>query len=198
MIKLYWSPRSRSFTAIWLMEETGLRARADRYYDPGAQKAPDYLEGQSDGQGAGAEPTAMPRSSSPRRSAPISPTAIPETKLAPAVSDPLRALDICRRWTAEPYRAGPDPDFHQARGANKHSRLGASATVIRCSTTCLAKGSVDPRRKNFRRPISRSVRDSILAVRQFKMVLSRPSFDAYIARCVERPAFQRAEKIAAG
>jgi glutathione S-transferase len=36
------------------------------------------------------------------------------------------------------------------------------------------------------------------AVRLFKMVPSRPSFDAYIARCVERPAFQRAEKIAAG
>jgi len=35
-------------------------------------------------------------------------------------------------------------------------------------------------------------------VRLFKMVPSRPSFDAYIARCVERPAFQRAEKIAAG
>ena len=36
------------------------------------------------------------------------------------------------------------------------------------------------------------------AVRLFKMVPSRPSFDAYIARCVARPAFQRAEKIAAG
>ena len=36
------------------------------------------------------------------------------------------------------------------------------------------------------------------AVRMFKMVPSRPSFDAYIDRCVARPAFQRAEKIAAG
>jgi glutathione S-transferase len=36
------------------------------------------------------------------------------------------------------------------------------------------------------------------AVRMFKMVPSRPSFDAYIARCVARPAFQRAEKLAAG
>ena len=33
---------------------------------------------------------------------------------------------------------------------------------------------------------------------QRKMVPSRPNFDAYIARCVARPAFQRAEKIAAG
>ena len=36
------------------------------------------------------------------------------------------------------------------------------------------------------------------AVRLFKMVPSRPSFDAYIDRCTARPAFQRAEKIAAG
>ena len=36
------------------------------------------------------------------------------------------------------------------------------------------------------------------AVRLFKMVPSRPSFDAYIGRCIARPAFKRAEKIAAG
>jgi glutathione S-transferase len=36
------------------------------------------------------------------------------------------------------------------------------------------------------------------SVRLFKMVPSRPSFDVYIERCVARPAFQRAEKIAAG
>jgi glutathione S-transferase len=36
------------------------------------------------------------------------------------------------------------------------------------------------------------------AVRQFKMVPSRPSFDRYIDRCSARPAFQRASAIAAG
>jgi len=36
------------------------------------------------------------------------------------------------------------------------------------------------------------------AVRLFKMVPSRPSFDAYVARCAARPAFQRAEQIASG
>jgi glutathione S-transferase len=35
-------------------------------------------------------------------------------------------------------------------------------------------------------------------VRLFKMAPSRPSFDAYISRCVARPAFQRAEQLAAG
>jgi glutathione S-transferase len=44
MIKLYWSPRSRSFSAIWLMEESELpyeRVLTD--ISTGAQKAPEYL-----------------------------------------------------------------------------------------------------------------------------------------------------------
>jgi glutathione S-transferase len=36
------------------------------------------------------------------------------------------------------------------------------------------------------------------AVRLFKMVPPRPSFEAYLARCMARPAFQHAEKMAAG
>ena len=36
------------------------------------------------------------------------------------------------------------------------------------------------------------------AVRLFKMVPPRPSFDRYIDRCAARPAFQRATVIAAG
>jgi glutathione S-transferase len=36
------------------------------------------------------------------------------------------------------------------------------------------------------------------AVRLFKMVPSRPSFDAYLDRCAARPAFQRASALAMG
>jgi glutathione S-transferase len=36
------------------------------------------------------------------------------------------------------------------------------------------------------------------AVRLFKMVPARPSFDRYIDRCTARPAFQRATVLAAG
>jgi len=44
MMKLYWSPRSRSFTALWLMEETGQpyeRVLTD--ISTGAQRTPEYL-----------------------------------------------------------------------------------------------------------------------------------------------------------
>ena len=76
MIKLYWSPRSRSFSAIWLLEEAGLpyeRVLTD--ISTGAQKAPEYLAinpmgkvpGLKDGEAA---------LGNPPRSAPILPTAI--------------------------------------------------------------------------------------------------------------------------
>src|ERR1044072_1294622 len=44
MMQLYWSPRSRSFTALWLMEETGQpyeRVLTD--ISTGAQRTPEYL-----------------------------------------------------------------------------------------------------------------------------------------------------------
>ena len=44
MMQLYWSPRSRSFTALWLMEETGKpyeRVLTD--ISTGAQKKAEYL-----------------------------------------------------------------------------------------------------------------------------------------------------------
>ena len=44
MMKLYWSPRTRSFSALWLMEETGQpyeRVLTD--IATGAQKTPEYL-----------------------------------------------------------------------------------------------------------------------------------------------------------
>jgi glutathione S-transferase len=44
MIKLYRSPRTRSFSALWLMEQTGQpceRLLID--ISKGAQRAPDYL-----------------------------------------------------------------------------------------------------------------------------------------------------------
>jgi glutathione S-transferase len=44
MKKLYWSPRSSSISAIWLLEESGLpNERVLTDISTGEQKAPDYL-----------------------------------------------------------------------------------------------------------------------------------------------------------
>ena len=92
MMKLYWSPRSRSFSSLWLMEETGQpyeRVLID--ISTGAQKTPEYLAINPMGKVPGATATAKRRWRKPPRSAPMSPSAIPQAKLAPPLGDPLRA-----------------------------------------------------------------------------------------------------------
>src|SRR5207302_4059349 len=91
MMQLYWSPRSRSFSAIWLLEETGLLyGRVLTDIATGAQKAPAFLAinpmgkvpALKDGDAALGEAAAICAYVADR---------YPETGLAPAVTDPLRA-----------------------------------------------------------------------------------------------------------
>src|SRR6202035_3623417 len=91
MMKLYWSPRSRSFSALWLMEETGQpyeRVLTD--ISKGAQKTPEYLAinpmgkvpALQDGEATLAEAAAICAYVAER---------YPEAKLAPPPGAPLRA-----------------------------------------------------------------------------------------------------------
>ena len=91
MMQLYWSPRSRSFTALWLMEETGQpyeRVLTD--ISTGAQRKPEYLAinpmgkvpALRDGEATLAEAAAICAYVAER---------YPEAKLAPPPGDPLRA-----------------------------------------------------------------------------------------------------------
>jgi glutathione S-transferase len=198
MIKLYWSPRSRSFSAIWLMEESGLpyeRVLTD--ISTGAQKAPDYLKinpmgkvpALTDGDAALGEAAAICTYIADR---------YPETRLAPDSVDPIRARYL--QWLF----FGPsciEPAiiqiFTKIEVPNSTAAWGNATQVFDVLDAALAKGPWILGEKF-------SAADIVIgsglnfAVRLFKMVPSRPSFEAYIARCMARPAFQRAEKIAAG
>jgi glutathione S-transferase len=198
MIQLYWSPRSRSFSAIWLLEETGLpyeRVLTD--ISTGAQKAPEYLAinpmgkvpGLKDGDAALGEAAAICAYIADR---------YPETKLAPAVTDPLRARYL--QWLFfSPSCIEPAliQLFTKLEVPASTAAWGSAAQTFDALDAALQKGPWILG-ENF------SAADIMLgsglhfAVRMFKMVPPRPSFDAYIDRCTARPAFQRAEKIAAG
>src|SRR5882762_5449854 len=91
MMQLYWSPRSRSFSALWLMEETGQpyeRVLTD--ISAGAQKTPEYLAinpmakvpALKDGDATLAEAAAICAYVAER---------YPQANLAPPIGDPLRA-----------------------------------------------------------------------------------------------------------
>jgi glutathione S-transferase len=198
MMQLYWSPRSRSFTALWLMEEAG------KPYEPvltdistGAQKKPEYLAinrmgkvpALKDGEATLGEAAAICAYVADR---------YPETKLAPDLTDPLRAKYL--QWLFfSPSCIEPAliQIFTKLEIPASTAAWGSAAQVFDVLDAALEKG---PWILGDRFSAADITIGSGLnyAVRRFKLVPTRPSFDAYIGRCVARPAFQRAEKIAAG
>jgi glutathione S-transferase len=198
MMKLYWSPRTRSFTALWLMEETGQpyeRVLVD--LAKGEQKTAGYLAinpmgkvpALQDGEAILAEAAAICAYVAER---------YPQAKLAPPPGDPLRAKYLY--WLF----FGPgcvEPAMVQVATKIEMNPVaagwGEAQRVFDVLDAALAKGSWILG-ENF------SAADIVIGsglnfvIRRFKMVPSRPSFDRYIDACAARPAFQRAGALAAG
>jgi glutathione S-transferase len=198
MMQLYWSPRSRSFTALWLMEETGQpyeRVLTD--ISTGAQKKPEYLAinpmgkvpALRDGEVALAEAAAICAYVAER---------YPEAKLTPPPGDRLRAKFLYWLFFAP---GCIEPAMVQLATKIEMNPVSAgwgdASRVFDVLDAALAKGPWILG-ENFSAADVAIGSALNFSVRLFKMVPSRPSFDAYIGRCITRPAFQRAEKIAAG
>jgi glutathione S-transferase len=198
MMKLYWSPRSRSFSALWLMEETGQpyeRVLTD--ITTGAQKTPEYLAinpmgkvpALKDGEAVLGEAAAICAYVAER---------CPEAKLAPPLGDPRRAKYL--QWLFfSPSCIEPAliQIFTKIEVPPSTAAWGSAAQVFDTLDAALEKGP-------WILGDAFSAADIMIgsglnfAVRLFKMVPPRPSFDRYLDRCVARPAFQRASAIAAG
>ena len=198
MMQLYWSPRSRSFSSLWLMEETGQpyeRVLTD--ISTGAQRQAEYLAinpmgkvpALRDGEATLAEAAAIAAYVAER---------YPEAGLAPPLGDPLRAKYLY--WLF----FGPgciEPAMVQLATKLEMNPVAAgwgdSQRVIDVLDVALQKG---PWILGERFSAADIVIGSGLnfAVRLFRIIPSRTSFDAYVERCMARPAFQRAETIAAG
>ncbi len=198
MMQLYWSPRTRSFTALWLMEETGApyeRVLTD--ISTGAQKKPDYLAinpmgkvpALKDGEATLAEAAAICAYVAER---------YPQARLAPPLGDPLRAK--YHYWLF--FAPGCiEPAMVQIATKLEMNSVaagwGESTRVFDVLDAALARGPWILGETFSAADIAIGAALNF-SVRLFKMVPSRPSFEAYLARCMARPAFQRAEKIAAG
>ncbi len=198
MMKLYWSPRSRSFSGLWLMEETGQpyeRVLTD--ISTGAQKTPEFLAvnpmgkvpALKDGDVAIAEASAI---------CAYVADCYPEAKLAPPIGDPRRGKYL--QWLFfSPGCIEPAliQIFTKLDVPTSTAAWGSATQVFDVLDAALEKGP-------FLLGETFSAADIMIgsglnfAVRLFKMVPPRPSFDRYIDTCAARPAFQRAEKIAAG
>jgi glutathione S-transferase len=198
MMKLYWAPRSRSFSALWLLEETGQpyeRVLID--ITKGAQKTPEYrainpmgkVPALQDADATLAEAAAICAYVAER---------YPQSKLAPPVGDPLRAkylywlffspgcvepamVQLATRIEMNPVSAGWGDAQRVLDVLDAALVTGPWLLGDTFSAADIAIGSG----LNF-------------AVRLFKMAPSRPSFERYLDACAARPAFQRAGALAAG
>lgn len=197
-MQVYWSPRSRSFSALWLMEETGQpyeRILTD--ISTGAQKTPEFLAinpmgkvpALKDGDVTIAEAAAICAYVAER---------YPDAKLAPPPGDPRRAKYLQWLFFA-PSCIEPAliQIFTKIEVPTSTAAWGDATQVFDVLDKALEKGP-------WLLGDMFSAADIIVgsglnfAVRLFKMVPTRPSFDRYIDACTARPAFQRATVIAAG
>ncbi|MEZ5763218.1 MAG: glutathione S-transferase family protein [Xanthobacteraceae bacterium] len=198
MIKIYWAPRTRSFTTLWMMEETGQpyeRVLIDT--SAGAQKSPDYLAinpmgkvpALKDGDATMAEAAAICAYVADR---------YPAARLAPPVGDPARAKYLYWMFFA-PSCIEPAimQIFTKLEVPASSAGWGDATQVFDVLDQAVAKGP-------WLLGDDFSAADVVIgsglnyAIRLFKMVPARPSFDRYLDRCAARPAFQRATEISNG
>jgi len=198
MMKLYWAPRTRAVTTVWMMEETGQpyeRVLVDT--SAGAQKKPEYLAinpmgkvpALQDGEATMAEAAAI---------CTYVADAYPQAKLAPPPGDPRRAKYLYWLFFA-PSCIEPAiiQIFTKLQVPTSTAGWGDATQVFDVLDKALEKG---PWLLGEEFAACDVVIGSGLnfAIRQFKMVPSRPSFDRYLERCLARPAYQRAAQIAGG
>ena len=192
MMKLYWSPRSRSFSALWLMEETGQpyeRVLTD--ISRGAQKTPEYLAinpmgkvpALRDGEATLAEAAAICAYVAER---------YPQAKLAPPRRrSPAREISLLAVFRTRLHRARHGAACDQDRDESGGRRLGRRATGVRRARRRPGKRAVDSRRDLF----GRGYHDRIGA--EFRGAAVQDGAGAAVIRplhrrCAARPAFQRA------
>ncbi|MES2032387.1 MAG: glutathione S-transferase family protein [Pseudomonadota bacterium] len=198
MMKLYWSPRSRSFTALWLMEETGVSyERVLTDITTGAQRTLEFLTvnpmgkvpALQDGEATMAEAAAICTYVAER---------YPEARLAPPVGDPHRAKYLYWLFFAP---SCIEPAIAQIATKMELSSVAAgwgdAQRVFDVLEAALETGPWILGEKFSAADIA--IGSGLnFAVRTFKMVPSRPAFDRYLDRCSARPAFQRAMEFASG
>jgi glutathione S-transferase len=197
-MKIYWSPRTRAFSTIWAMEETGMPyERVELDTANNAHKTPEFLAinpmgkvpAMSDGDAAMSEGAAIIAYIAER---------YPDAKLAPEVGDHKRARYL--QWLF----FGPtciEPAIMQVylkfEVPSSTAAWGSTQQVFDVLEAAVEKGP-------YLLGDDFSAADIVIgsginfAVRLFKLIPTRPAFDRYVDTLAARPAFQRAEKIAAG
>lgn len=196
-MKLYWSPRSRSFTTLWLMEETGEpyeRVLTD--ISTGANKTPEYLAINP----MGKVPALVDGDVSMAESAAICAYVAdryPQAKLAPALGDPRRAKYLQWLFFA-PSCIEPAilQTYLKLEIPASSAAWGSATQTFDVLDQALAEGPW-LLGDDFTAADVAIGAGMNFAIRMFKMIPTRPNFDRYLDACAARPAFQAAAKLTA-
>ena len=197
MMKLYWSPRSRSFTTLWLMEETGQpyeRILTD--IATGAQKSPDFLKVNPMGKVPALQDGDVTMAESAAICAYVA-DRYPQAKLAPPIGDPRRAKYLQWLFFAP---SCIEPAILQA-----YLKLDIPAMSAAWGSTTQTFDVLDQALEkgpwllgdDFTAADVAIGAGMNYAIRLFKMVPERPNFERYLDACAARPAFQTAQKLVA-
>lgn len=195
-MQIYYSPKSRSFAALWAMEETGEpyeRVLTD--INTGDQKKPAYLAvnpmgkvpGLKDGDAMMGESAAICAYIADR---------YPNAKLAPPIGDPRRARYLQWLFFNGNIEAAITQVFTKIQMPARTAGWGDATQVFDVLDAALAKGPWILGEQFTAADIVIGAGLNF-AVRAFKMVPTRPSFDRFLDRCEARPAYQRANKLMA-
>lgn len=194
-MKLYWAPQTRSLRALCLMEEAGCpyeRVLVD--IRAGAQAAPEFrainpmmkVPALTDGAVAVAESAAICAYVADR---------VPEAGLAPPIGDPLRGRYLTWLFFASGCIEAAFTQKLTGFALSPHTAgWGDLDRVLGVLRDALAPGPwiLGPR---FSAADVMIGCDLFYGSRLLKVVPPDPVLDAYVARCLARPAFQRAQAI---
>ena len=196
-MKLYWCPQTRSFRALWMLEEAGRpyeRVLVD--IRKGGQNNPEFravnpmgkVPALADGEAKVAESAAICAYVAER---------CPEAKLAPALGDPARGRYL--HWLF--FAAGCiEPAFTQkltgfsVPGGTSTAGWGSFDRVIEVLEQAVAPGPW-LLGERFSAADVMIGSDLHFGVTLLKVVPERPAIAAYLGRCRARPAWQRATAI---
>lgn len=196
-MKLYWTPRTRSLRALWILEEAGVpyeRVRLD--LTAGDQKSAEYrainpmakVPALTDGPLAVAESGAI---------CAYVAEAVPQADLAPPVRDPVRGRYL--QWLF--FSPGCIEPAILTRYANipvdsRMASFGDFDRVFDVLEEAVAKGPWLLGERFSAADVMIGL-DLHFGIDIFKLVPSRPILRAYVDRCLARPALQRAKAIEA-
>ncbi|MET0605229.1 MAG: glutathione S-transferase [Beijerinckiaceae bacterium] len=194
MMKLFWAPQSRAMRALWMMEEIGApyeRVLID--IRSGAQDRPEYRAINPLGKVPAIEDDGVVVSESGAVIAYLA-DRYPETGLAPKIGERDRGPYLKWLFYSPLIEFAILEKFAKLELPKVTAGWGSHALVVGALDDVLQKGPwLLGERFSAADVLIGS--DIWYAVEGFKMIEKRPSFAAYIERCLARPAMQRAMKI---